>query len=571
MHHRISFDRFTKYACAALTAVFLVSGAPLHAAEKIKGKPGTVQIDSAGITYFALERDTLTTIAKRFTPTPNNWEVLGKLNKISNDRTIPIGSGILIPADLLLEEASQATVIALAGQVNETNLKGSTSALSLGSVVLEGSQIKTEKNSFVTFELPDNSRVSVPSNSQVSLSKLRMTQFVKSPRTLIKLVQGKVESKVSPLNNNKGRFEVSSPLAIAGVRGTHFRVGVDEDKVANEVLEGGVAVGNKEKTQALVLPAGQGNIVNKTGVGKAITLLPAPSLTAGFQLQERPILQFAVQALPKAVAYHAQISRDAQSQDVIAEANDKDLRFRFEGLDDGNYFIRVTAIDEHGLEGMPSTQAFRLKARPEPPFLLSPKHKVRADSVNFNWTQAGEVKAYRLQVASDAEFKQIVLDQNNIAGVETNTDKLSVGNYYWRVASIIEKNGQPDQGPFSLPQAFRLLAPQAMNEVVDLGQNQMEFGWPAEPGQTFLVQIAQDPEFKKIYLSRNLDQAKLSIVRPEPGIYYIRVQATDPDRFIGNFSKPQKFEILLRWTTGSGDSLESLGGMVQPQKPATNK
>lgn len=553
-------------ATIALTICFLTSSAN-SLAEKLKGQPGTMKIDTAGITYFALERDTLTSIAKRFTTTPNNWEALGKLNQVRNDRAIPIGSGIIIPADLLPEEASQARVLAIAGNVKEINTKGIESSLAVGNIVYEGSQISTDKNSFVTFGLPDDSRISVPSNSQVNLAKLRMTQYVKSPRTQIKLVQGKVESKVTPLSQNKGRFEVSSPLAIAGVRGTHFRVGVNENGVANEVLEGGVAVGNKDKPQALVLPAGQGNIVSKAGVGKAIALLPAPILVDAYQLQERPTLQFSVQATNQAVSYHAQISKDAESQNLVAEAHDKNLQFKFEGLDDGNYFIRVTAIDANGLEGMPSTHAFKLKARPEPPFLMSPKHKVRAESVSFNWTQSGEAKAYRLQVASDVQFKHIVLDQSDITAVEFSTDKLALGSYFWRVASIIEKNQTIDQGPFSPAQGFQLLAPQAMNEVKDTGQNQMEFTWPAEPGQSFLVQIAEDADFKKLYLSKELDQANLRIPRPEAGTYYIRVRATDPDRFVGNFSKPQKFEIFLRWTTGSGDPLDSASGTVRPQKP----
>lgn len=566
MPHRAQLILKAKFIGITLSFACALGLAANSQAEKIKGTPGTIKIETAGITYFALERDTLTTIAKRFTTSPKNWEALGKLNQIRNDRAIPIGSSIVIPAELLAEESSQASVVALAGNVQIVTTKGVESRLSIGSVVYEGSQISTEKNSFVTLALPDDSRISVPSNSQVSLAKLRMTQFIKSPRTLIKLIQGKVESKVTPLSNNKGRFEVSSPLAIAGVRGTHFRVGVNENGIANEVLEGGVAVGNKEKPQALVLPAGQGNVVSKTTIGKAIALLPAPVLTEGFQLQERPVLQFSVQALPGAVSYHAQISKDRDSQNIIAEGVDKDLRFKFEGIEDGHYFIRVTALDQNQLEGIPSTQAFTLKARPEPPFPLSPKHKVRTENVNFTWTQSSEAKTYHLQVASDMQFKQIILDETQIKASEFSTDKLSLGRYFWRVASVIEKNAEADQGPFSPVQSFQLLAAQAMNAVQDKGQNTIDFGWPAEPGQSFLVQISQDPDFKHLYLSKELEQASLSIPRPETGVYFIRVRATDADRFIGNFSKPQKFEIQLRWTTGAGDPLESVSGTVRPQK-----
>jgi hypothetical protein len=537
---------------------------PPSFAQKLKGNPGTFSVTPAEVTYYALERDTLTTIAKQFTDKASNWEILGKRNQISNDRKIPIGSGIIIPAELLTEEASTAKVYALAGKVLELKKNGTETELEVGSIVSEGSQILTGKNSFATLALVDDSRVSVPSNSQINLAKLRVTKYTNSPRTEIKLVQGKVESKVTPLSQNKGRYEVTSPLAIAGVRGTHFRVGINDNGIGNEVLEGGVAVGKKENPNAILLPAGQGNVVSATSVGKAVELLPAPSLVDGYQLQERPTLQFTLNPVNNAVAYRAQISTDAQAQNIVTESFNKDTRFKFDGLIDGAYFIRVTGLDANNLEGIPATQAFILKARPEPPFLLQPKHKVRSESVTFKWTETNIAKSYRLQVASDVQFKNIVLDQDKIKDVELSTSQLSLGQYFWRVATVIEKNEQADQGPFSPAQAFSILAPQGMNPVNDTGENTMNFSWPAEPGQSFLVQIAQDSDFKKIYFSKDLNVANVNIPRPDTGIYYIRVRATDADRFIGNFSPAQKFEIRLRWTTGNGEPLNASGGAVRP-------
>jgi hypothetical protein len=533
-------------------------------AEKPTGKPGSISVTQAEVTYFALERDTLTTIAKQFTDKASNWDAIGKRNNIRNDRTIPVGSGIIIPAELLTEEASSAKVVALAGKVIEIKKNGVEAELEIGSIVTEGSQILTSKNSFASLVLSDDSRVSVPSNSQINFAKLRITKLTKSPRTEIKLVQGRIESKITPLSQNKGRYEVTSPLAIAGVRGTHFRVGINDNGVGNEVLEGTVAVGKKETPSAILLPAGQGNVVSATSVGKAINLLPAPNLVDGFQLQERPSLQFMSQAVSNAVAYHAQISTDVEAQNIVQELQSKEGHFKFDGLDDGNYFIRVTAIDALHLEGMPNTLAFVLKARPEPPFLLQPKHKVRSETVTFTWTETNVAKSYRLQVASDAQFKNILIDQDKIKEVEYGTSQLGVGNYFWRVATIIEKNGKMDQGPFSPLQSFNVLAAQSMNPVTDTGENTMNFSWPSEPGQSFLVQIAQDPDFNKIYFSQDLAVANVSIPRPETGTYFIRVRATDADRFIGNFSPAQKFEIRLRWTTGSGEPLNSAGGAVRP-------
>ena len=536
-------------------------------AETSQQKPAQdILIDATGITYYAVERDTLLVIAQKFTGKSSNWQTIGKLNRIRNDRSIPIGTAIFIPSELLLDVPSVATVVALAGAVTETKKDGAIANLAVEAKVFEGSQITTSKNGFITLALPDESRISIPSNSQVSMAKLRMTQYTKSPRTEIRLVQGRVESKITPLSKNQGRFEVTTPLSIAGVRGTHFRVGLNENGIANEVLTGGVAVGKIEKPNALVLPAGQGNIINKVSVGKATTLLPAPSLEQGFELQERITLQFAVLPQVNAVNYRAQISLDPESQHLIAESMAKNLRFKFDDIEDGQYFIRTTAIDSQGLEGMPSVLAFKMKARPEPPFPLQPKKKIRSESVTFNWTQAADAKTYRLQVAPDALFQKILIDQEGLNGVEFVASNLVKGHYFWRIATIKETKGQLDQGPYSFPEAFELLAPQTMNAFSDAGSDSLEFSWPSEPDQSFLVQISEDKDFKKMFLSKETKEASLKIPRPASGNYFIRVRATDPDGFVGRFSSTQKFEIFQRWTTSNGDALQSIGGVVRPNQ-----
>lgn len=550
----------------AMTISLFLNGAAV--ADKVRGKPGSIEVVAPDLVYYASEHDTLTTIAKKFTDKVSHWEAIGKLNQVGNDRAIPIGSKIIIPVALLSEEPMQAVVVALAGSNTETPLKGQERALALGDKLNEGSVISTGKNGFLTLELADATRISLPSNSQVALAKLKMTKFTKSPRTEVKLLQGRVESKVSSLQGNKGRFEVSSKLAMAGVRGTHFRVGVNEHGIANEVLEGGVAVGQIQKPAALTLSSGQGNIVSPSGVGKAIDLLAAPQLADTYQLQQRPTLQFTAMPVAGAATYRAQISKDAQAQDVVAESMANQLDFKFTNIDDGRYFIRVTAIDANGLEGVPGIYPFTLKARPEPPFQLQPKHKVSAEHVLFKWTQTSAAVSYRLQVASDIQFKNIVLEQGDKAALkeaQLSTSALKKGAYFWRVATITETQGSSDQGPYSVPQYFEVIDTPALPEFKDNGAQTLNFAWPGEPGQSFLVQVARDSEFKKLILNKDTDQPNVNLARPESGVYYIRVRTTEADRFRGEFSKPQKFDIEMRWTTSSGDAVQSISGNIKQE------
>jgi len=45
-------------------------------------------------------------------------------------------------------------------------------------------------------------------------------------------------------------------------------------------------------------------------------------------------------------------------------------------------------------------------------------------------------------------------------------------------------------------------------------------------------------------LGRNLDKPEIDVPRPQPGTYFMRYRATDPDGFVGPFSSAQRFTIV---------------------------
>ena len=559
MYHAIG-NVARKTACAfavyAMMSATATAAPPAHA-------PGSMSVAAGELVYYAAAGDTLTSIAQKLTTSSNNWSVLGKLNHVGNDRRIPIGSAVLIPANLLPDDPSEASVSAFSGQVTLTPVGGSPATATIGSKILEGGEVTTGNNGFVTFALPDGSHISLPSNSRVKLTLLRMARYIKSPRTEVTLIEGNVESRVSSLEANKGRYEVHSVLATAGVRGTHFRVALVGKGVANEVLGGMVAVGAAAKPASLDLTAGSGNIVDAKSVGKAVPLLPPPDLATGNNLQERTVVQFVVKDVPGAAAYHAQIALDKDAQDILAEVHSQGNKLKLDGLADGDYFLRVTAIDESGLEGLPNVIPFKLKARPVPPFSAQPKAKLRADHVEFAWIEAPDAQYYHLQVAKDAAFSDMLIDQKQVTGLQFSSDKLAPGKYYWRTASVSSHDGKLDHGPFNDAQAFDLLEPQKLAPITDQGGNEFSFSWPSEPGQKFEVQIGRDPAFKSLLLSKNTEQAEIRMPRPDVGTYYVRVKATDPDGYVGAYSAAQKFTIQSRWTTGTGGELKSESGPVR--------
>ena len=113
---------------------------------------------------------------------------------------------------------------------------GSAIDTKIDALLKEGDTLTTMANSFISLMLDDGTQFTLPPNSVVSLRLLRTTQYVETPRTQLYLQKGRGESQVTPFNKPDSKYEVISPLAVSGVRGTNFRVNVDDKRVLNDCL-----------------------------------------------------------------------------------------------------------------------------------------------------------------------------------------------------------------------------------------------------------------------------------------------------------------------------------------------
>jgi hypothetical protein len=353
---------------------------------------------------------------------------------------------------LLKDEPSDATIIARTGSVSAAAPDGAPLLLDIGSKVSEGTRITTSGNSFLTLQLADLSRISLPSNTSIELAKLRKAMYTGAPRTELKLVRGKVVSRVSPLNINKGRFEVHTPISVAGVRGTYFRVGYNGKKVANEVIEGNVLTSAPSTPDTRMLNSAKGNIVQVKSIGPAIDLLPAP-LLASEPYRQAGAAQFALTPIEGARAFHIQIAQDSEVLSPIAEATGDSTNVTIENIQEGNYFIRVTAIDGLGLEGMPRTMAATIRDRlvPQESATLPAPSVAQSDSreMLLRWNGAPTQK-YNIQVARDLDFSWLQFT-TTVVGNEIRFPRPSFGTYYTRVQTV---NADGSTSPFSFAQTL---------------------------------------------------------------------------------------------------------------------
>lgn len=499
-------------------------------------------VDGQHYTYATKPGDTLIHIAKRFLVNEGDWQSLKSLNKIADPRFIRDGTVIRIPLAAMKTVETEGSIVRVEGPAESNGAK-----LMAGSKFKVGQDIKTGENGFVTVKLADGSSLVVQSLSQVRLENSRLISAAGLPQTRIALAAGRVEADVSKSTTGSRQFEIRTPTSNMGVRGTKFRVSSDPQAriSTGEVLEGTVNVAELQASGSRDVVAGFGTVVEQ---GKPpadpVKLLAPPDLSTAATLHERPLLRFRFTPLVGATGYRAQVATDATFSELRAEGVFKTAEAKFGDLADGNYHLRLRAMDKAGIEGADAVLPFRLKARPEPPFASAPQNKSKfaGENADFKWAKSTEAARYRFQLARDAKFTSLVIDEKAVgADSFTPPNNLPPAEYFWRAASV---RADGDTGPWGDVQSFVLRPkPAAPNPPKEDAKN-VGFSWSAEPEQKFDFQIARDAAFKDVMTEQKLDKPEITIAKPEkPGTYFMRYRSIDPDGFVAPYSSAQSFEV----------------------------
>ena len=111
--------------------------------------------------------------------------------------------------------------------------------------VLAGSILKTYDNARVELRFKDGSILRVGPNSTLKLSGANLNSKSSEVQVNATLIGGKAWANVSKMVGTESSFEVKTHNAVAGVRGTVFRVDLDQDQATVvKVYNGAVAVSN---------------------------------------------------------------------------------------------------------------------------------------------------------------------------------------------------------------------------------------------------------------------------------------------------------------------------------------
>ncbi|MDQ1093956.1 hypothetical protein QE400_003369 [Xanthomonas sacchari] len=499
--------------------------------------------------YRVRPGDTLWDLGQRYLRPGMDWMRLGQHNQVADPHRLTPGAGLRFPIAWLRVQPVPARLVAMRGQISVQTADSATLSAQEGMPLPIGSALQTGADASATVQFADGSRMQVRENSLVRFDQLLRYGATGMVDTRVRLEKGRTSNDVIPASGPASRYIIQTPSSTSSVRGTRFRVGAGDGHqlAATEVLQGAVRVAGGGG-QRLLQPGDAARV----GTGTAPLpepLLPAPVLDLARSRLQHPPYLLAWTPLAGASRYRIE-ALDAQQREILRYARETEASaLVLDDLPPGDLRLLLRGIAATGVEGEDAEQALRVWATPLPPLTVQPlqDQRLRIARPRFEWTRNPQASSSVLQLARDAQFQDLLLDQETTATRLRAPQPLPPGRYFWRVAS---RDAQGRQGPFG--QALRL---QLSDEPVDpgLAPAQAERGtltlrWQADPAaQHYRVQVARDPDFTHRLLERTVAQPQVALPRPRRGTWYVRVQTLDADGEAAPFSAPQTITLPCRY------------------------
>jgi hypothetical protein len=471
-------------------------------------------------------------------------EKVRRLNNIDDPSRILPGTQIRIPSKWIRQYPALVRVQNLQGSAQLQGVDGQLSSLKVGSIIMLDDTVITGQDSTMILGFLDGSTVMLQENSRLTIDRLMLFENTGMNDIGLDLHEGRMETQVTPNTGTARKFKIKTPATVTSVRGTDYRISAELEKQASrtEVIAGKVAVkaGDSER----LVNAGYGTVA-QLGLGpiKPKKLMPAPDIEAIPTVLLQVPIQFSLSSSVEGISHRVQIAKTAFFRDVLFDKRFTGNIVRGPDLPDGQYYLRIRAIDTQQLEGMNADKAIAINARPAAPFLVSPEPGagVLEESPEFVWSAREGIDHYHFQLSTDPDFKEILIDKPEHTTVELMLhEKLALGKYYWRVAA---KDIEGD-GPFTDGQLLRRITPAPELEEPEISEKLLIIRSRAGlPEQTYHIQMAEDEDFTELLVDQQSVSPGFEIARPGGGEYYVRIRTIDPDGFIGPFGEAQTIDV----------------------------
>ena len=496
--------------------------------------------------YTVKPGDNLINISARYFARSDQWPKVQKANQIADPHRILPGTVLRISADLLRKAPGQALVENVSGTVRWRTGSDEWKAATRGQPLLAGSSLETLDDASALLILADGSKIVLAPNSQLSLDTLTLYAGGLMADTRMRLQRGQTEVQANPEQLGNQHLRIETPSAQAVVRGTSFRLGADAEVTREETVGGLVAVSGMGKSVSV--PAGLGTVA-KAGEApiRPVPLLAAADVSALPARFEQLPMRFPLPVMAGAASWQGQVAQDQSFDRILLAKSTNSEMLTLADLPNGDYVLRLRAVDGNGLQGFDALHRFTVYARPFPPGLNAPGDSatIRTAKPQFAWADVVDIDHYHLQVARTADFSELLYDEQIGGDSWQVPEGLPAGQLYWRAASV-DREGE--QGPWSVAAAFTYKPGPG---AVDLGRSALQVESetlrlklaPPPEGLVYEAVLSPDMQMESQLAQSRSEDGVLELPRPDVGTYYLGIRLVDlSDNTPGPFSV-QKIEI----------------------------
>lgn len=482
--------------------------------------------------YSIRPDDKLKAIAERLLKPQYDWPSIAHYNHIKDIERLQVGSILKIPLSWLKHQPRPAKVVTFEGvalvkrrqNTRYQDLTGST-ALYVGDEVLT-------REGRVVIGFADQSTIKLEEYSHLIFNKLSKYNEIGMVDTRMRLRRGGLRTIVSPLDKGS-RYEISTPSAVAAVRGTDFRLRTNKLGTTLEVIEGAVQFVYEHGTE--LIKAGKGaRALTSRAMLERINLRSLPKYTQTEYSRHNPI---AGNDAPQWRGLPSDLS-EAKNQLAIEQANNKQGGQGAAANDEyslADNSVPDASTDNPGLEDVgPDSAALDLPL---------PGSIVDSFTSEFTWKVAHPKTLSLFELSKDEKFERLALPTKwNEAQSYRIEESIAPGNYYWRVRTL-------SAGKTESTSSVRSVSIQGKLDTINIltvnyiGDQVGIFWHTVDNAKGYVLQVSDDKEFRRLLKEETLSKTRAFLKLPEGKNFYARVKGLGDEVFSAEFGPHKEIYV----------------------------
>lgn len=426
--------------------------------------------------YSVRPGDNLWNLCLKYTTKTDCWLKLGDYNNVEYPRQLPPGLIIRFPVSWLKTLPKPVTLAYFSGEVSYQEHPDAEITPAVAEVKLPiGAAVFTGDNSIAGLLFGDGTHMQLEPNSTLVLDALSVPGEGSIVDSRTRLQSGAVKTRV-PERQPKSRFRISTPAAIAAVRGTEFRVTSYQDDsgtpiMTGEVFEGRVAVAGQASPdkgsidtsdKVTELTRGYGIIAQ---LGKELDnpqpLPQAPKWQDADQSQLPPVT-LSWQRANGINTYRLEIAKISNTElgeqanlVTVVSTEMTDYQDTNLTLTEGCFVFALRGQSALGLVGLAAKQKVCIRDQLPAPLLEKPSLNFQPDtkSLRLDWQPVTLAEGYEVEISLDKSFTNTVttLVSDGPDLTLPISDELNQG-FYYRVKAVADERVDSE---FSQPRAAK--------------------------------------------------------------------------------------------------------------------